>query len=404
MNQFRRMAAWIAAAMLLLAAGSTAGAEATAEKKTNRGRVTEITWKDEDGNITAGPEGYAVIRYEYEYQKTTERYYDAEGFPCEAPGGYYGRIIEDDGINKFIRYIGIDGRLTMTRMGYAKVSYRHFSFGMERYVVFYDVKERPVMVPSLGYAQVENQCNGYTLTGRIYMDEKGNKVDIPAGYAMMQKKMNRSRQIVRTWYEHADGSPATGPDGWSWSVITRDGNNKGRIDRIEFFDEKGNLTEAGGYAREEYAYRKDGLVKVTRFDLQGNMISFGGDAVSVRRKMKDEMVLEETFLNEAGDPTTLPAGYATVSYAYGANGQLELIQYRDTAGEKTTCRNGYSAIREARDVNGRLLSMTYLDINGQAVNHSVTGVSEERYEYDDEGKMTGKRQYDSSGALLIPKE
>ena len=49
MNRIRRMTAWAAAVLLLLAPGIRAGAEVTAEKQTERGRVTEITWKDENG-------------------------------------------------------------------------------------------------------------------------------------------------------------------------------------------------------------------------------------------------------------------------------------------------------------------------------------------------------------------
>ena len=117
MNRIRRMTAWAAAVLLLLAPGIRAGAEVTAEKQTERGRVTEITWKDENGNITAGPEGYATVRYEYEYQKTTERYYDAEGFPYETAGGYYGRVISTDSFLVITDYIGINGKLTNTKMG-----------------------------------------------------------------------------------------------------------------------------------------------------------------------------------------------------------------------------------------------------------------------------------------------
>ena len=121
MNRIRRMTAWAAAVLLLLAPGIRAGAEVTAEKQTERGRVTEITWKDENGNITAGPEGYATVRYEYEHQKTTERYYDAEGYPYETEGGYYGRVISTDSFLEITDYIGINGKLTNTMMGYARV-------------------------------------------------------------------------------------------------------------------------------------------------------------------------------------------------------------------------------------------------------------------------------------------
>ena len=144
MNRIRRMTAWAAAVLLLLAPGIRAGAEVTAEKQTERGRVTEITWKDENGNITAGPEGYATVRYEYEYQKTTERYYDAEGFPYETAGGYYGRVISTDSFLVITDYIGINGNLTNTKMGYARVERRTFMFGLERFTVYYDDNEQHI--------------------------------------------------------------------------------------------------------------------------------------------------------------------------------------------------------------------------------------------------------------------
>ena len=396
MNRIRRMTAWAAAVLLLLAPGIRAGAEVTAEKQTERGRVTEITWKDENGNITAGPEGYATVRYEYEHQKTTERYYDAEGYPYETEGGYYGRVISTDSFLEITDYIGINGKLTNTRMGYARVERRTFMFGMERFTIFYDENGKTVIVPSLGYAQVETLASGKTMTGRIYKDERGEKIDTPAGYAAMLKKMNRDRQIIREWYEHADESPATGPDGWSRCEILRDGNNKGRITAIEYYDEAGRLTDAGGYAREEYQYAKGGLVITTRFDAAGNRISRGGNAVSVRQKTKDDLVLEEMYLDETGEPTTLPEGYAGVKYSYNSNGQLELTQYLNTAGEPTACSQGYYAVRQVRDTDGRLLSRTYLDQSGQATSNTA-GVSEERYEYDEEGRLSGTKKYDAQG-------
>ena len=79
----KRVAGWLAAALLLFAPAYGSKAEVTAEKQESRGRVTEIAWKDENGSLTAGPEGYAVVRYSYEYQKVTETYFDAEGFPYE---------------------------------------------------------------------------------------------------------------------------------------------------------------------------------------------------------------------------------------------------------------------------------------------------------------------------------
>ena len=401
MNKAKMITVFAAAALLILISGTGSRAEVTAEKQEYRGRVTEITWKDENGTVTAGPNGYASVRYEYEYQKVTEKYYDAEGFPYAVEGGYYGKSVTRDSRDmlSLVDYLGIDGKLTMTEMGYARISYQFFTFGAERTVVFHGANGRAVMVPSLGYSQVENQYSGKTLTARIYMDERGNKVDLPAGYAVMKQRLNKGGRVIKISYEHADGTPAAGPDGWSWSTIERDADQ--RITKIEYFDTNGNQTVQEGCAREEYQYSKDGLVTMTRFDLQGNRIFFGGTAVSVQRKMKNDQILEETYLNEAGEPASLPAGYATAVYTYNAAGQLELTQYKDAAGQKVRCSQGYSAVRQIWDVEGRLIQKSYLDENGQAVNHNSTGVSEERYEYDEEGRMTGVGTYDAAGKPVV---
>ena len=133
--------------------------------------------------------------------------------------------------------------------------------------------------------------------------------------------MNRNRNIIRVWYEHADESAATGPDGWSRCEIRRDPDNDARINAIEFYDIAGNLTDAGGYAREEYLYKGNAVIK-TRYSSTGARVSPGGDAASVQQVIRDELVTEEMYLNEAGEPTTLPEGYTGATYAYDGNDRL----------------------------------------------------------------------------------
>ena len=138
---------------------------------------------------------------------------------------------------------------------------------------------------------------------------------------------------------------------------------------------------------------------MARYNTLGSVIPWSGKAVSVRRKMKDEKVLEETFLDEAGQPTEVPEGYITVSYTYNSTGQLETIQYRDANGNKQNCRSGYSTVRQTWNRDGLLQRRTFLDVNGLNVNN-LKGVCEEEYIYDEEGRLTGTRQYDAAGNQL----
>ena len=399
MKMIRGLAA-LAAAIVLLAApmgGNAAGI--TEEKTDSNGRVTSVTWRDGNGQPAAGPEGYAEIRYEYKASGVQETYYDAEGKPFRVSGGYYGRNVVRDGKNriKSIEYLGPDGELTLNGMGYAAIGYTYVSFGEVRKMVFYGTNRKAVLVPALGYAQMENEYSGATLTKRTYMNAAGKPVDIPAGYASMKFKM-KDHKITRIWYTHADGKPATGPDGWHKCEQVWD--TKGRISVIRFLDTNGNLTDRGGYAQEKYAYSA-GLVTVTRYDAKDAVIPVRGNAVSVRRKMDGEQILEETYLDADGNPAVLPEGYTAVSYTYGKDGQLETVQYRDAGGGRTACAAGYSAIRQEWS-GGLLQRRIRLDENGLNVN-GADGVCTEEYLYEEDGRMKEIRKYDASGNALLTK-
>lgn len=401
MKRIKRWTAMAVAVLLLTPfAGSTA--EVTAEKTENRGKVTEITWKDENGTAAPGPEGYAVIRYTYKGQDTTEQYFDADGEPFQTGGGYYGRIVTKDGRNNIsaVSYIGKNGELTVNSLGYAKVLYKYFTSKEEREVIYCGADGKtPVTVPSLGYAQMETKHRGNAFIGRVYKDPKGNPVDIPAGYASFEIQLaKKTGAPIRSWYEHADGTPANGPDGWAVCRMERD--DKGRLLKTEYFDAQENVTQQGGYAAETYRYGRDGSFTVTRFDTAGNRIPFDGEAVSVRRVMKGEKVTEETFLDDEGEPVAASGGYVTVSYSYDSNGNLEMTQYRDGNGNKTTCKQGYSAILETRNEQGQLISRKLLDISGQPVNNNTTGICEERYEYDETGRLKEIQRFDATGNKL----
>ena len=392
----RRLAVLAAAILLLAAITGGSAAEVTEEKKETGGKVTAVTWKDENGNPATGPDGYAEIRYTYGSASVTETYFDADGQPFRVSGGYYGRTVTRDGKDriKSIEYLGKNGELTLNGMGYAMVGYTYVSFGEVRKIVYYGTNRKAVMVPSLGYAQMENEYNGTTLTKRTYMNAAGKPVDIPAGYAVMKFKM-KDHKITRIWYTHADGKPATGPDGWYKCELLRD--TKGRITVIRYLDTEEKPTDRGGCAQETYTY-KSGLVTVIRYNAQDDVIPAGGDAMSVRRKMDGDQILEETYLDADGQPVAMPEGYTTVSYTYNKTGQLETVQYRDGNGDRTLCGQGYSAIRQTW--NGNLLQRrTYLDENGLNVN-SLDGFCEEEYLYDAEGRMTEIRRYDASGNIL----
>lgn len=391
------------AAVLLLACVCGAQAAKAVEKTDGRGKVTEIIWEDENGQPAAGPDGYAAVRYSYDYTdgpKTTEMYFDAAGNPFRMPGGYYGRAVTlaYNSQPSLIEYLDEKGGLTMTEMGYARIFYYYRSFGAESKSVFMGSNRgQGVIVPSLGYGQIETEHTGKIVTGRFFRDTRGKAIDSNAGYSSMIRKMNRSRTVIlQTYYVHSDGKPAAGPDGWYKCALDQDAN--GRITQTKYLDVNNKLTDAGGFARETYTYDRDGDVTVTRYNAAGSMLSFGGDAVSVLRVLDGERILSETYLNEAGGPTTLPDGYATAEYTYNDEGRLTMTQYRNANGEKVTCSGGYSAVRQTWD-GDRLAGRVFLDENGNSTDSS-SGICEERYLYDTDGLLRVIQQYRADGTQI----
>ena len=404
MKKIRRWTVLVLAAALLLVLMCGAQALQAVETTDSRGKLTGITWQDDDGNPAAGPEGYAEVRYTYDYTdgpKTTEMYFDAAGNPYRMPGGYYGRAVTlaYNGDVGQVEYLDEKGALTMTAGGYSRIIYTYRSFGAESKSAFLGTKRgEGGIVPSLGYAQIETEHTGKVVTGRFFRDTRGKAVDSVFGYSSMIRKQNRSRTLItQTYYVHADGKPATGPDGWFKCVVDQDAN--GRIAEIKYLDEDSNLTDAGGFAREAYTYDQDGDPIITRYNAAGIRIPFGGDAVSVLRVMKGEQIISETYLNETGGPTALPDGYATAEYNYDDAGRLTATQYRSANGEKTICAKGYSAVRQTWDAEGKLVSRIYLDANGSNVN-STDGFCEEQYLYDTTGLLRGIRQYRADGTQV----
>ncbi|MBR6164612.1 MAG: hypothetical protein IKQ45_01640 [Clostridia bacterium] len=308
--------------LYLLAAAGAGLAEVRAEETTQNGRVTEISWKDDRGEPAAGPEGYATVRYSYARNTTTERYYDEEGTPYRMQGGYYGKAVTTEGKNRVteIVYLDENGEKTMTEMGYARVMMNYMSSGDITYIGYYGLGKKRVLVPSLGYACVVTEYSSTGMTRRTYQDENGNPIDQADGYAIIRQKLNKLHQVIRTRYEHADGTPALCADGWY--LCERERDDKGRITAVKYYDTEEKLTDRGaGYAWEEYRY-SDGTVTVTRYNLQGEQVPVSGDAVSILRRMAEDRITEETYLDEAGDPVNGAKGYSRIAYTYDEAGML----------------------------------------------------------------------------------
>lgn len=373
-------------------------AEVKEIQKEEKGRIRETVWQDENGQPAAGPEGYALVKYTYKYDNNTfEQYYDAEGLPYCTDEGYFGKRVQRDGKGNIteIEYLNSDGQRTMNKAGYALISISYYGFGETRTITYYGLNKKPVVVPSLRYASVYTEYSNKTMTKRTYRDEKGNPVDNTDGYAMVSQKLNKRYQVLSVRYDHADGSPATGPDGWWRCVNERD--DKGRILSVKYYDTSERMTDRGaGYAWEGYEYPDDHTVRITHYDLNSEPIADSAGVVTTEQEIQDNRITSERFLDKEKKRTNNDLGVGEILYSYDRNGNLEKVSYLDTEGNPVRCIKGYAGYRDTKDDDGSTASRTYLGTDGLPV-EIAGGYSEIRYVYNQTKQITSVMYYDLNG-------
>ena len=396
----KRLLTGIAALVFCLMITLSACGEVKAVSSEENGKIKETVWQDENGQPAAGPEGYASVRYTYKGDNTVEQYYDAEGQPYQVAGGYCGRRVTKDAKGNIIEieYLNENGQRTVNAAGYALTGITYYGFGQVRSVTYYGKNKKAVTVPSLGYASVYNEYSGKTMTSRTYKDAKGRPVDCADGYAAVKQKLNKRYQVLSIRYDHADGTPATGPDGWFRCVKDRD--EKGRLVSVKYYDANMQQTDRGaGYAWEGYSYEGDSIVRVTRYDLNDQVITDGAGVAVTIRAMKDERIAKDRFLDSEGKRTNNALGVGEILYSYDHQGSLEKVNYQDTEGKPVLCSEGYAGYRDVKDEDGATVSRTFLGTDGLPM-ETPGGYSEIRYLYDETKQLSSTRYFDLNGKQI----
>lgn len=392
----KRILTVITAITLCITAASAAGEIHSKDIESN-GKVIETVWLDDNGQPATGPEGYTTVRYTYKRELTTEEYLDADGQPVQASGGYYRKAVTRDGKGNVIQieYQDQKGERVLNRWGYAAVTMSYTGFGAVKLVTYTGLNKRAVTVPSLGYASVLTQYSNKTMTSKTFRDEKGKPVDNVQGFAVIRQKLNKRYQVLSTRYDHADGSPATGPDGWFRCVKDRD--DQGRVTAVSYYDVNSQLTDRGaGYAQEKYAYEGNNIVKLTRCDAAGGVITDASGVATLVREMKDDRIIRESFLDSEGKRTNNSLGVGGILYSYDQRGGIEKVMYQDTEGNPALCTGGYAGYHDTKDEDGVTVSRIFLGTDGLAA-ETPGGYSEIRYFYNEFKQLTSTRYYDLNG-------
>lgn len=268
------------------------------KEETEENGETVITYRDESGNAAvAVNKGYAVLKKTKNSSGKTEKelYFDALGSPKKQRGGYCGITYEYSGNETLIKYLDEDGENLTLPSGYAAV--RRIADGEGRTV-----------------------CE-------FYLDEDLNPAERTGGYYGIYNEYGSDNRVTAVTCLNAEGEPSV---------------NK------------------SGYAKRTYLLDPEGhVVRECYFDLAGEKVKaylgqYGEDYV----RDSEGRIIRITFLDENYDPAPGKAGYSVTERTYHKNGTIDTEMYFDLAGAPFRLSKGQYGIKKE---NGTQL---LLDKNG----------------------------------------
>lgn len=382
---------------------TVAVAEPTERVETNRNRVTAREWVDENGKLTAGPEGWARVEYTYKSNSSrpsTERYFDAEGKPFVTAGGY-ARVVRSYGRNGVMTdeaFYDAKNEPCIAACGYASAKLGYTSVGDVRSEYYYGTKGEKVVVPSLGYACATRDYKGRTLLRETFMDADKKPIDSAAGYAVLENSLNKKYHILETRYLHADGSPATGPEGWSHAVYQNDKNGM-HLSVSLYAEDDTPWVDAEGVSEYAFTYDRNDR-EVARQLLQNGQPVTGAHGWSKCAFEYDAQgrKIATRYLNADGQLVSPGAGYAYMRTVYSEDGRSSVQTRYDTADQPLDL-GGYVGLGCDYSEGGRIIRTYFLNAEGNAtVNRN--GVFMTGYEYDTKGRIVGTSFFDETQAPM----
>ncbi|MBR2823409.1 MAG: hypothetical protein IKE24_06975, partial [Clostridia bacterium] len=344
---------------------------AVMERTYKNGRFVKDAYYGADGELCAGPKGYAYVELEYdngENKPTREAYFDAQGQPYRMAGGYYiltrkyaqkSRVTEE-------AYYDAEGNPTLCNDGYHQIrtTYRTDGKITQRFYVGLDGKW--MVHPTLGYASYGNEYDGKRISRTTYYDENKKPMDCAEGYAKVEY-LYKDKKPTETRYFHADGSLAIGPDGYARVVYTTD--KDGNI-----------LTEVYYGADGEPGCNSEGVFEA-HYTYEGTRKS------------------SEAYFRD-GEPAVTEDGVHMIRYEYNGDGKVTREAYLGMEEQPVLCADGY-AVRETEYLsNGKVAANRYYDEKNQLVLTPGKTYAYQLTEYSEDGDSYTLTQYDTENQAI----
>lgn len=404
--------------------------------KTDNGRILSGVWQDADGNpVAVGSTGYARVEMTYERTRLRkECYYDLNGSPVAGPDGWawceyqyrnnsklptkvstfsadgtpfisergYSSVVYEYGRNDRItseEFYGPDGKRCLCTEGYAKATYGFTSVGDPTLTTYYDINNRPVVIPSLGCASVLREYRGRLLISWTYRGTDKKPVNGPEGWASLTNTLNKTRNAIdSSTYTDRNGNPAAGPEGWHKAIWQTD--KKGNAESVEYYDVNGQpftlTADSRTASRTEQTADESGYLRyVTEYSADGSALS----PVTVYVLSGDGKILRESRRDANGTDITDLKNVCAVLYLYDSENRITGIRYQDAHGQPVISADGYAGFDDVLDQYGFVQERHYLDADGSPA-ILPDGSSGIRYLYDVCMNRIGEQPLNAEGDQL----
>ncbi len=364
------------------------------EKHNNR--VKSKAWYDANEQLTAGPDGYARVFYEYRNKEVIHvAYYNADGslfFNEKDKFAEAEKIYEKGKLIEVVYRQGM-GELAAGPDGYARVTYTYSKDGKETQIMYYNADGSPFYTKD-GYCGIRqyqknnqtmdesyyveegvrgNCMNGYSrtvirynlfkqITSQSYFDDLDQLV-CPEGQVYAKIKNTYTGQyLIKTEYFGEDDKRVIGPDGYAVAVYKYAKKRKAEAD---FYAEDGKtyINNNDGYAKVIYKYddtRQRQCISEAYYDAEGNRKAINGEADELHFGWNSSrQKISESYWKD-GQPANCERGYHEIRTEYNGK-KVKSQSYHDSEGNPVLCKDGYAGTEKLYNSQGRDMATLYYD-------------------------------------------
>ena len=404
------MKKWIAAMLLTcLVLCQFALAEVTLYETRANGQLMREEYRDENGNLAIGEQGFAAHRMEYDAQGNAilESYYDENNELMANAEGIMTitREYDDQGRAILERYFGADGEGMFyepidaygRRIGYDED-------GKENRIILLDA-EGNRMNGSDGWCEHTIVFDGKRKIQERYLDADGRPALYKGNYSGIDRVYNEKGKVIRETFYDITGN--VGPNKSGVIIDEKDYDENGKTSEIRYYDASGEPVQvSSGAYRICYVYDENGNANnEILLDADGNRINgVNGWCEHSTTYDENKNKIAEFYLDADGRPALYKDSYSGIERVYNEAGLVVRETFYDLSGEIGPNEDGVIIDEKEYDENGKVHLIRYFDASNQPMLMESIGAYALEREYDEAGNTILAARRDGNGALMVGKD